>query len=66
MDGQRVCKKFRVEPNYSTKSLRQDVTKDHILQVSSLKYSRTNKPALKMIQEVKMNNIIEFMIILLN
>ncbi|KAK8624307.1 hypothetical protein V6N13_065654 [Hibiscus sabdariffa] len=42
--------KFRVEPTYSTKSLRQDVATDHILQVPSSKCSRTKKLALEMIQ----------------
>ncbi|KAL4355209.1 hypothetical protein GQ457_06G006110 [Hibiscus cannabinus] len=42
--------KFRVEPTYSTKSLRQDVATDHILQVPSSKCSRAKKLALEMIQ----------------
>ncbi|KAK8559883.1 hypothetical protein V6N13_016616 [Hibiscus sabdariffa] len=41
--------KFIVEPNYSAKSLKQDVLKDHILQVPRSKCIRAKKMALEMI-----------------
>ncbi|KAK8716727.1 hypothetical protein V6N13_044029 [Hibiscus sabdariffa] len=41
--------KFIVEPNYSAKSLKKDVMKDHILQVPRSKCIRAKKMALEMI-----------------